>query len=224
MKFIALVSVALITFSTTFVQADGLHRRIATATEILEKRQGSLAPIPMNVLAHARGIAIGTITKAGLGIGGQGGEGIVLLHYLGDAHPTWSAPVAFNMSGGSVGAQLGYTTIRFIIILNSDTAVRLFTSPGKMSYDATATGTAGSDTGREGETTENLQRHAMIIYKDTGGLFGGATFGGTSVQVKDEVNQEAYGDHVYVRDILAGKVPSPRSATRLYELLNTGRY
>jgi lipid-binding SYLF domain-containing protein len=223
MKFIAFLSLALLTLSTSFIRADGLHRRIATATEILEKRQGSLSPIPMEVLSRARGIAIGTITKAGLGIGGQGGEGIVLLHYLGDKPASWSAPVAFNTSGGSLGAQIGFTTIRYIIILNTDDAVRLFTSPGKMTFDATATGTAGNDTGREGETTENLERHAMIIYKDTGGLFGGATFGGTSVQVKDEVNQEAYGDHVYVRDILAGKVPSPRSATRLYEILNTGR-
>jgi len=223
MKLIALASVLLLTFSATLVRADNLHERIRTATHMLEARQGSDAPIPTEILSRARGIAIGTITKAGIGIGGQGGEGIVLLHYLGDAHPTWSAPVAFNMSGGSVGAQLGYTTIRYIIILNTDSAVRLFTSPGKMSWDATATGTAGDDTAREGESTQDMERHSMIIYKDTGGLFGGATLGGTSVQVKDSVNQEAYGDGVYVRDILTGKVQKPRSADHLYALLDGGR-
>jgi lipid-binding SYLF domain-containing protein len=223
MKFIALASVVLLTFSAMLVRADNLHERIRTATHMLAARQGSDAPIPAEILAHARGIAIGTITKAGIGIGGQGGEGIVMLHYLGDANPTWSAPVAFNMSGGSIGAQLGYTTIRYIIILNTDAAVRLFTSPGKMSWDATATGTAGDDTAREGESTEDMERHSMIIYKETGGLFGGATLGGTSVQVKDEVNQEAYGDGVYVRDILGGKVQKPHSADHLYALLNGGR-
>ena len=174
MKLIALFSIALLTLSSSFVRADNLHERIVTATQILEKRQGSISPIPQEVLAHARGIAIGTITKAGLGIGGQGGEGIVLLHYTADNPATWSAPVAFNTSGGSLGAQIGFTTIRYIIILNTDNAVRMFTSNGKVTYDATAAGTAGADNAHEGETSENLRRHSMIIYKETGGLFGGA--------------------------------------------------
>ena len=218
MKIITFFVLGLLTLSG-IAHASSLHERIYNATRILEKRQGSLDPIPQEVLAHARGIAIGTITKAGLGIGGQGGDGIVLLHYLGDAHPSWSPPAAFDTSGGSLGAQIGFTTIRYIIILNTDDAVRLFTSSGKTTFDATATGTAGADTARAGETTEDLERHAMIIYKDTGGLFGGATFGGTSVAVDDDVNQAAYGDHVYVRDILANHVPKPRSAGRLYALL-----
>jgi SH3 domain-containing YSC84-like protein 1 len=223
MKFTTLLTVALLTLSTALVQASNLHERIYKATEILEQKQGSLSPIPADILAHARGIAIGTITKAGLGIGGQGGEGIVLLHYLGGNPVTWSAPVAFDMSGGSLGAQIGFTTIRYIIVLNTDAAVRMFTSTGKMTFDATATGTAGTDTGREGESTDDLERHAMIIYKETGGLYGGATFGGTSVKVDDDVNQATYGENVYVRDIFSGRVQAPRSAHRLYDLLNSIR-
>jgi lipid-binding SYLF domain-containing protein len=223
MKLTALFSVALLTWSTALVQAADLHERIYNATEILEQRQGSLSPIPPEVLAHARGVAIGTITKAGLGIGGQGGEGIVMLLYLGTPPATWSAPSAYNMSGGSLGAQIGFTTIRYIIILNTDQAVRLFSSTGKVSFDATATGTAGNDTGREGEATDDLERHALIIYKDTGGLYGGATFGGTSVQVANEVNQIAYGDHVFVRTIFSGRIKAPESTHRLYDLLNNVR-
>jgi lipid-binding SYLF domain-containing protein len=223
MKILALCSIALLTLSTALVRADNLHQRIRTATHILEQRQGSVDPIPADILAHARGIAIGTITKAGLGLGGQVGDGIVLLHYTGDANPTWSAPVAFTTTGGSVGAQIGYTTIRYIIILNTDNAVRMFTSPGKVTLDATATGTAGADTAREGASTDRLRRQAMIIYKETGGVYGGATLGGTSVQVDDDCNQAAYGDGVYVRQILSGKVPKPQSAGHLYALLGGTR-
>lgn len=223
MKLITLFSLALLTLTPSLIRAADMQERIYTATKILEQKQGSLSSIPPEVLAHARGVAIGTITKAGLGIGGQGGEGIVFLHYLGTTPATWSAPVAYNMSGGSLGAQIGFTTIRYIIVLNTDNAVRLFTSTGKVTYDATATGTAGNDTGREGETTSDLEKHSMIIYKDTGGLYGGATFGGTSIQVDNDVNQIAYGDHVYVRAIFSGRVPPPESAHRLYELLSGGR-
>jgi lipid-binding SYLF domain-containing protein len=220
MKILALCSLALLMLSPALVRADDLHQRIRTATHIVAERQGSVDPIPQVLLAQARGVAIGTITKAGLGIGGQGGEGVVLLHYLGDAHPTWSAPVAFSTSGGTIGAQIGFTTIRYIIILNTDAAVRMFTSPGKVAFDAQATGTAGGDTAREGESTDEMRRHSMIIFKETGGLYGGATLGGTSVQVDDDCNQEAYGDGIYVRDILSGKVPKPASASRLYALLD----
>ena len=223
MKLLVLFVLGFTTLASPLVRAESLHERIYDATRILEKRQGSLEPIPQEVLNHARGIAIGTITKAGLGIGGQLGGGIVLLHYLGDPNPTWSPPVAFDTNGGSLGAQIGYTTIRYIIVLNTDDAVRLFTSPGKTTFDATATGTAGADTAHAGESTEDQERHAMIIYRDTGGLFGGATFGGTSVAVNDDVNQAAYGDHIYVRDILSNHVPRPRSAGRLYALLAGNR-
>ena len=40
------------------------------------------------------------------------------------------------------------------------------------------------------------------------------------MQVDDDCNQEAYGDGIYVRDILSGKVPKPASADHLYALLN----
>ena len=77
MKLITLVSLSLLTFRLRCARAADLQQRIYTATQILEQKQGSLSAIPAEVLAHARGVAIGTITKAGLGIGGQGGEGIV---------------------------------------------------------------------------------------------------------------------------------------------------
>jgi lipid-binding SYLF domain-containing protein len=207
----------------TLVRADNMHERIRTAIHILEQRQGSVDPIPQDILSHARGVAIGTITKAGIGIGGQGGEGIVLLHYLGQTPATWSAPVAYNTSGGSIGAQLGFTTIRYIMVLNTDHAVRLFTSPGKVDWDASATGTAGADTDRDGVSSEALSRRSLIIYKETGGLYGGATLGGSTVEVKDAVNQEAYGEHIFVRDILEGRVTPPPGLERLAQILDGGR-
>jgi lipid-binding SYLF domain-containing protein len=63
----------------------------------------------------------------------------------------------------------------------------------------------------------------VIVYRDSGGIFGGATFGGSSVETKNSVNQDTYGAHIYVRDIFEGKVPPPREAHRLYELLNGQR-
>jgi lipid-binding SYLF domain-containing protein len=82
-----------------------------------------------------------------------------------------------------------------------------------------ATGTAGSDTGTAKVSTSDLQRRAVVVYKDSAGIFGGVTLGGTSVERKDAINQQAYGDNVRTRNILDGNVPAPKSAARLYTLL-----
>jgi lipid-binding SYLF domain-containing protein len=83
-----------------------------------------------------------------------------------------------------------------------------------------ATGTAGSDTGTARVSTSALKRRAVVVYKDSAGIFGGATLGGTSVKRKDAINQQAYGDNVKTRNILDGNVQAPKSANRLYSLLD----
>jgi len=59
-----------------------------------------------------------------------------------------------------------------------------------------------------------------VVYKDSSGVFGGATLGGTSVESKDSINQAAYGYDVHLRNILNGTVPSPKSAAKMYNLLD----
>ncbi len=196
-----------------------MQARIRTATQILDQKQHSDEPIPPLLLNHAKGVAIFTVTKAGLGIGGQVGEGIVVLR-LGDMNGnSWTAPSAFDLQGGSVGAQIGFTEARYIVVLNTDDAVRHFTGSGKLNWDATATGTAGADNATARASTTDLEHREVVVYKDSGGVFGGATLGGTSVERNKSVNHDAYGSDVRTKNILNGKVPPPASASRLYLLL-----
>src|SRR5271163_4616042 len=223
MKLLLSTSLALLLTSTLFIRAADMSERIHNAIKIVEKRQGSSDPIPAEILQNAKGIAICTILKGGIGIGGQGGEGIILIRHLGDAAPVWRAPSAFNISGASLGAQLGFSSISYIIVLNTERAIGQFVGQGKMKWDATATGTAGVDTGVESESTRDLEKRDVLVYRDSGGLFGGATFGGSSIEVKNEINQEAYGNNIRVRDILEGKVEIPVTTVRLYTLLDGKR-
>jgi lipid-binding SYLF domain-containing protein len=219
-KLLTLGATLLLFTPTTFLRAADMQERIGTATQILRDKQHSDDPIPADLLSHAKGVAIFSITKVGLGIGGQGGEGIVLLRLSDMLGHSWTAPSAFNLAGGSIGAQIGFTEVRYIVVLNTDDAVKHFTGSGKLNWDATATGTAGSDTGTERVTTTDLEHRGIVVYKDSGGIFGGATLGGTSVERKEAINQQAYGDDVRTKNILNGKVPPPASANRLYVLLD----
>jgi lipid-binding SYLF domain-containing protein len=223
MKFLFSTALSLLLASTLVIRAADMDQRILDATHILEKRQGSEDPIPAEILQNAKGVAVCTILKGGIGIGGQGGEGIVLIRHLGGGVPVWRAPSAFNISGASLGAQFGFSTISYIIVLNTERAIGQFVGQGKMKWDATATGTAGPDTGVETQSTRELEKRDVLVYRDSGGLFGGATFGGSSIEVKNEINHEAYGEHIHVRDILEGKVPPPANAQHLYDLLDGKR-
>jgi lipid-binding SYLF domain-containing protein len=206
---------------TALLRAADMQERIHTATEILSQKQHSDESIPADLLDHARGVAIFTVTKVGLGIGGQGGEGIVMVRLESPLGHSWTAPSAFNLAGGSLGAQIGFTEVRYIVVLNTDDAVRHFTSEGKVAWDAMATGAAGSDSGTAKASTSDLEHRDVVVYKDSGGIFGGATLGGTSVERKDVINQQAYGDDVRTRNILNGVVPAPQSAAHLYHLLDS---
>lgn len=219
MKLFLTLGLSLI-LATQLASATDIADRLDSAYGVLRKKQGSLSPIPQALLDHAYGIAFATVTKGGIGIGGVGGEGIVMIHRHGIAPYNWSAPSAFNIAGGSLGAQLGFSKIRYIILLNTAAAVKQFAGSGKVKWDATAMGTAGSNTAVERESTVELSRNAVVIYSDSGGIFGGATFGGTTIETKDAVNHDTYGEHVYVRDIFAGKVHMPDEAKRLIALLD----
>lgn len=220
MKLLFSLSLVFLLGSSLCLRAADMDQRIRDAIKIVEKRQGSTDPIPAEVLQGAKGVAICTILKGGIGLGGQGGEGIVVIRHAGPTGTVWRAPSAFNISGVNLGAQIGFTSISYIIVLNTDHAIGQFFNQGKFKWDATATGTAGADTGVESESTRDLRKHDVLVYRESGGLYGGATFGGSTIEVKDEINKEEYGPHVHVRDILEGKVQIPDGAQRLYNLLD----
>ncbi len=219
--FQALASIPLLFATTALLQASDMQERIQSSIQILDQKQHSDEPIPAELLSHAKGVAIFSITKVGLGLGGQGGEGIVVLRRSDLMGHSWTAPSAFNLSGGSIGAQIGFTEVHYIVVLNTDDAVNHFTRSGKVDWNATASGTAGEDTGTAKVSTTDLEHREIVVYKDSGGIFGGATLGGTSVERKDSINQAAYGENVHTRNILNGTVVPPKSANRLYHLLDS---
>jgi lipid-binding SYLF domain-containing protein len=210
-------------YATAGDMSGDMYGRIRKAIQIVEKREGSIDPIPAEIFQNAKGVAICTIGKGGAGIGGQLGDGIVVIRHYGPNGTVWRAPSAFHIYGASLGLQLGYSSISYIIVLNSDHAIGQFLGQGHFKWDATATGTAGSDTGVESQSTRNLEKQEVLVYRESGGLYGGATFGGSTIETQDPINQNAYGENVHVRDILEGNVQPPAQAQKLYDLLDGKR-
>jgi lipid-binding SYLF domain-containing protein len=216
---------ALIGFSPS--ASANLPAIVNNATGILSAKQGSAAPIPQAEIDAARGVAIVDITKGGLVFGGTGGSGVVLLKTKKGlsglvGRESWGSPIPIGFSGGSFGAQIGGSNTKAIILLNSEAAVRKFTTPGKIGWSASATGTAGTDTVSEQEGGLLSDVDAKI-YKETEGIYGGAVFGGTSLSINDKAIAEGYGAGTFVRDILENKVQTPAYTQPLIKLLEGKR-
>ena len=196
---------------------SSINARVNAAIGILRIKQSSQTPIPQKIIDNAKGVAIINVGKGGFIFGGLHGEGIVITRTHGALGPSWSVPIAFSMSGGSFGAQIGYQTVSYVFILNNDDAIKTFLSGGEMKWDAGAQGTAGPSHAAESE--DPATKSAIYIYTQSGGVYGGATIGGTTLRTDNDTNKAAYGDTL-LADLVSGKGIRPKEAAKLYELLN----
>jgi len=192
---------------------DAMNELIIKCKSSFELLQASEHKIPALVIQQAKGVAIATVTRGGIGIGGQAGEGIVFAR-LEDG---WSAPSAFETGGASIGAQLGVETVQYIFVLNTDKALLSFTGD-EVKLDAKASATAGPD--NAAVANDKLPKSDIYVYALTDGAFAGATVGGVYVTLDIELNNEVYSNLVTVNKILAGEVPAPPLMDSLYLQLN----
>lgn len=170
--------------------------------------------IPTAVLRKARGLAIMTVTKAGFVISGRGGKGIVIAR----TDKGWSGPSAIGTGGMGFGFQAGAQVSEIVIVLNTPAAVEAFTKDGDVTLGGNLSITAGP-IGRDAEARVGLQS-VMYSYSRSSGVFGGLSVEGTVVATRNQDNAAYYGKPVQAREILAGKVPAPKGASKLRQILS----
>jgi len=198
---------------TELTRAAPMQDRVREAVGIVREKQNSSSPIPRRILDNAKGVAVIEITKGGFGVSGQHGEGILIAK----TKDGWSAPSAFNASGGGIGLQVGVEVRRLIYILNNADALNAFAQNDKFRLNAIANATAGPDSVTEEASTIN--QHNIFVYSITDGAFAGAAIGGDVMGTDLVDNRDAYGGEVSTGDILNGKVPTPAYAQALYDAL-----
>ncbi|PPQ72654.1 hypothetical protein CVT26_004320 [Gymnopilus dilepis] len=209
--------------SREFVQTFSLPGEAEKAAKILdsfladpERPESALNSIPKAVLQRARGLAIFQVVKAGFVFSGKAGSGIVIAR-LPDG--SWSAPSCIATGGVGWGLQIGADITDFVIVLNSEDAVRAFSLGGNVTIGGGFSATAGP-IGTGGSVQASLAHPApMFSYSKSKGLFAGVSLEGTVLIERKDANREFYGSSVPARDILGGRVPPPEVASRLYEII-----
>ncbi|CAE6448885.1 unnamed protein product [Rhizoctonia solani] len=178
--------------------------------------ESALNAIPKAVLQRARGLAIFQVIKAGFVFSGKAGSGIVLSR-LPDG--SWSAPSCIGTAGVGWGLQIGADITDFVIVLNSEEAVRAFSMGGNVTIGGNVSATAGP-IGTGAAVQASLASPApMFSYSKSKGLFAGLSLEGTVLIERRDANRDFYGSDVPAKDILSGRVPPPEVAGKMYEVI-----
>src|SRR5215217_832310 len=209
----AVLALGAVLLSVSPVWAD-MQGDVDQAATIIERFQAvPEKAIPQAVLKDARGLAIMTVIKAGFGISGRGGTGVVVAR----TSKGWSGPSAIGTGGAGFGFQIGAEVTEFVMILNTDAAVQAFSRD----INVTLGGDISVAAGPIGRTASAAVTPvaAIYTYSRSQGLFAGVSLEGTVIGTRNDANAEYYGRQVTPEEILSGKVPPPSAASRLVQVL-----
>jgi lipid-binding SYLF domain-containing protein len=163
------------------------------------------------LLNRAKGVfIIPDYAQAALGVGGEGGEGIVLVRDGQELGAGWSAPAFYNMGGISAGAQVGVEAGSVAMLLMSDEAVRPFVEEeNNFTLDANAGLTIVNWSGKAQASTIDGD---VVIWADTEGAFVGLNVAVSDINQDEDENRAYYGPDTSTAEILTGDVSTERAA------------
>lgn len=217
LKNLLLATVGMLAIATpTSVRAENMNDMCRQGLEILTRFQSEGPKIPKTVLAKAKGIILMKVTKGGLILAGQNGDGVILAR---SKKYGWSGPVAVDSSGASLGLQGGGSVTRMAILLNTDTAVNKFINNDDIKFVGEMEGKAGP---AEKDITDQWAPDSSVyVYSSTDGVYGGISFKGVTFTVDHGTTNQAYGKPVSAGEVLNGKLPPPPVAKALRDKLSS---
>jgi lipid-binding SYLF domain-containing protein len=143
--------------------------------------------IPADILQKARGIAvIPDMIRGGFLFGGRRGRGVIAIR---SPNGEWSNPAFLTLTAGSFGAQFGAESADVVLVFANERSVRNIAS-GKFTLGGDAAAVAGP-VGRNARTVAT-GRAEVYVYMHSRGLFAGATFEGTRLDIDQDASAEFY--------------------------------
>lgn len=153
--------------------------------------------IPEHILKRAEAIVvIPKLVKGGFVVGAQHGKGIMSVRTAGG----WSDPSFVQITGGSVGWQIGVqSTDLVLLVMNSDGVKDLLDSEFKIGADASI---AAGPVGRAAEASTDAKFGAKILaYSRSKGLFAGLSLQGSALKDDTDANKDFYGHEMTAQQV-----------------------
>ncbi len=179
---------------STFAQKSEQQKaveRVNSASEVMrEVMRIDDKAIPRDILKNAWAVVVFPgVLKGAFIIGGQGGKGVVVRKLPGG---TWSAPAFLNLTGGSIGPQIGGQKIDYILVVRNESGLKgLLEDKFEMGGEASV---AAGPVGRAAAASTNATLDAGILtYSRTQGLFAGVSLKGAVISQDKDINMAVYG-------------------------------
>jgi lipid-binding SYLF domain-containing protein len=176
--------------------------------------------IPQDLLDKAECVLVLPVKKGGFIVGVRVGKGAAVCRTGEKFDGPWSPPAMYELSGGSIGFQIGGEATDFILlVMNPNGVKKLLSSKFTLGVDASV---AGGPKGRTAEAATDAQLGAEILtYSRTKGLFAGVSLEGSPVSQDSEANKKIYGKPIEARALLLEAAePAPPAGKPLVDLLN----
>lgn len=170
------------------------------------------------ILKSAHGVAIfPSVIKAGIGVGGRYGEGLVLQYDK--TNKTWYGPYFVTMKGLSYGFQIGIQSTSLVLVITSERGMESLRE-GQITLGGNLSIAAGP-VGRSAEAGTDLNlKAAMYSYSLSKGAFVGASFEGAVIDNNVNANQVYWQKKLTPTEALARKA-SGQSIEGLLKQLNS---
>ena len=164
--------------------------------------------IPEEVLSNAKCIlVVPDLIKGGFVFGGKHGRGVASCRTA----DGWSAPAFVSVGGGSWGLQIGVEGVDLVMLVMNDQGFQQLLSS---KFQLTGEGSvAAGPVGRHASAGTDWKMNTEVLtYSRSRGVFAGITLEGAVVQQDDDSTRAIYGKHMKFRNILSGKVSTPKTA------------
>jgi len=149
--------------------------------------------------------------KAGLGIGGQHGSGLLSIK---NPDGSWTDPVFVKITGGSIGFQIGASSTDLVLFFMREKNIRAVLN-GEFTLGGSATVAAGP-VGRSGSADTSAKLDAEIYsYSRSRGAFAGISIDGSKLYVDKSGNAAFYNADATPESIVAMK-PGAGSTTEAF--------
>jgi len=196
------------------------EKKVADATDVLDQLlRIPEQSIPPSLLSRAYAIAvIPNVVKIGFGLGARRGKGILVVRREDNS---WSNPALLNLTGGSLGFQIGIQSSDIFLVFKTRKGVEGIEN-GKLTLGADASIAAGP-VGRHTSAATDLKFRAEVYsYSRARGLFAGVSFEGAGLTMDRKSNAAFYGSPSITPEQIfesSGNV-APQAANNFVQLLS----
>ncbi|MBI4966335.1 MAG: lipid-binding SYLF domain-containing protein [Desulfomonile tiedjei] len=181
-------------------QPLAMENRLSDAGHVIkDMMEAPDAGIPSDLLKRSQGIIVfPSLLKAGLGVGGHYGKGVVLRRN--PSTGKWGPPAFIRLVGGSFGWQIGVQSTDLVLLIMSDVSLRsLFKDKFTIGADASI---AAGPVGRDASAATDIGLSSGILsYSRAQGIFVGVSVKGSVIEADWEANESYYGSEVSIIDV-----------------------